>query len=668
MKEDQLRQLKWEFQESRDRKTSWLHKRWRTILNEYKTNDFDSLFETLTDQVNVGVEAGADAVDTRLPIVNIIVRRLVALLSIKNPEFSIENVSPRDEAIAWLLETEFNSLMHRHLKFNKTGRRLILEAALLGTGIAKVGFESEFVYDLPAYAERRPRGARDVFGEELFPDGTMTEYTNVTVKQGKPVFRSVRAQDMFFDPGARVLDEVRRYYHRSMRPLIDIQKDMRYKPKARREISGVSVTDWDRQHTTYPTGRNHGHSNPEQRMAEVIECFDVASRQYCVFSMETQTPLRDWAPFPFQGVDTPYTFLQPIEDPDGPWGFPYALLFTGAARGYNIIKAHTVDSVGRDGKTVFLGDENVEDPYYDAFNRARHGELVKWRDPENNPIVPVNFGGASPEMLKLKAEFREDIHYASGLTDPSRGEPSDGSKTATETAIRQEQQAIAIEDIRYIVEQFYEDVGADLLKILLQRWPDEEIVKVVGNDVRQYFWIPVERERVLRDFRLNISVGSTEKVDKATERRQIVELVPRIVELTHMIDQENYNVAGGFPPSPIDKLELLKLTLESFDPRLKERVLRQKDPVKLLMRLVKEHGMMPIEVSPDLKEEIQRIIQANNGQAMPHEPTQMPGYKADFEERNRVPAPYAGPADQQTAGAQVGRGHSQERQPGSAAV
>lgn len=604
----------------------------------------------------------------RVGHLNVYTRKLNALLNAQDPAFTMENVNPGDEAIAELMEHAFEDTV-RQIKLKRHSKALCLLALLTGTGITKVGLSSQFVYGEEPYAGKVPKNIDADLGDDAeWPEGELTEPTNFAVRAGDPNVVNVPFWNLFTNPGARTLDEVRRFYHLRERPLIDVLRDERLDKRARQQITPTPSEEGEEE----PYASDEETLRRELRMVKVVEVFDRPSRTYAIFSAEAERPLLDWTQFDLP-IEHPYRFFCPIPHPTSMWGFPYAYLLVNQTQGINLLRSKIVDAISRDAKTVLVYDTNALDAE-DAgeLREAKDGMLLPIKGLGDNPNVvqPIKFGGANPELLNLQSLLEGDMNFMSGMDDVTRNVYRSGADaTATEIATRQQQQGVTIEDIRDQFEGHLEDVGEDLLRIMLQVWGEERIVKVVGDDPRLFFWINVERQRVLNNFTIKVNAGSTEKLDKATYRRQLIDLTPRILEIKQHIDNDAMRTMQGLPPSEVNSQELLRLMLEAFDPRLANKILRRRDPVALLQRLIQQHHMFARGMSPELQEQLRlRMMPPEQQQAMAmmqgQGQGQLPGNVVSFEERTRNPQAMAmqfGQPTQDTAAGQTGRMLSEAR-------
>ncbi|MDX9972514.1 MAG: hypothetical protein RBU21_05920 [FCB group bacterium] len=670
MKPRAYQALKAEFASAKRQTKNTYHQLWRAILQEYGMNNFFQLLDYIHSfsQVN---ETSLFAANGRVASLNVLIRKMRSLATIRNPEFQIHNETPRDEPIAEVLEQAFNALQKR-IGWTPTMRSVLLSALLHGSGYAKVGLSSQYLYGETAWSDDiPPKSAGLSDWERDAPYGPTTEFQNHAVLEEWPNVVWVPTTNIFFNPGARTKGEIARTYHRYRRRLIDVKRDARYDRRVRARITGVNACSTE--DDAFLTDLLEDYAD-DTSYVELIECFDHSSRQFCVFADEADAPLRDWTPFPLP-IDTPFIEMTPIEFPESIYGIPYAMLLLNHSQAKNHMRAVLIDQIGRDGKTVNFIDPAgfKEEDYIDRINAAKHNEFLPYDNLagfERPPIHTVNFTGASPELLRLMSIIERDEAWVSGLTDQARNDFSGGEQTATEVSYRQQQQGLTVDEFVHLNEEFQEEVAAAICKIMLATWPESRLVKITGPTPQTFFWVPIERRRVLNTFSIQIVAGSTERLDKLTQRRQWNEVLPRFVQLVQYAQQDQIQQMQGYPPSLVNWPEMLKITLDMFDTSLSHKVLRFRDPASLAIRLVEDHGIYPANMSPELAQQIKMLVAVRN-QELNQPPNVVPfqglgggGMSPSFEETNRVAQPAGlqfGMAPQDVAGFQTGRAQSETR-------
>ena len=649
MNQRQYELLKIEFNAAIDRAQSRLHPAWAEVAREYQFSTADDMFQFAIQNVSPNLMGAMLATDGRMPSMQIIGRKYVSRITSMDPDFSLENEKPDLEAMAWLLEESLKDTLRR-IKYSEREEEWALDAFLFGTAISKVSYSSEFVHGEEAYIGDVARNSDVDLSDDLqWPTGMLTEFTNQNVSPGDVYCGRVAPWDFFTDPGCLSHQDARRYYVRYLRPVVDIHRDVRYNSAAAAQVRGKVV--WEDRNTAF--FEQFDEYTAECSRAYVVECFDIASGKFCIFSPEADEPLIDWKPFPISNMKHPYSFFRPIQG-NSFWGIPLAFLLLPSIRAKNQIRGTVMNQISEDGKKVGLcSSQTVQSEDIERIIAARNGDIIPIEGlptgaDANTWLQWIEFNGASPHLTNLIAEFARDEQIISGLDDPSLNVYRGKEMSATEVNARQSATGDNMQFFRKRFEAFQRDTVQNLCQVHLQYWDPERLVRVVGQDPRMEFWIPVERSRVSDDFRIKIHPGTAEKRDSVTYRMQIAELAPRIAEWKQIVDMDAQMAQQGFQ-SPIDALEILKTIIGSVDRRLVDKIVRTKDPATMLRRLIEQYGLTPTYVSPELKQYLQMTSQTVNNPAgqqqmamtpAPWDMQQMqPPNMVPFEQQNGVPAP-----------------------------
>lgn len=624
MREEQLKALQGEYQWSRKRKEDILHRLWGDILREYRMDNFRQVFDFVATYKNADEDTWLAANVGRVGTLNNLCRKMTALTTLRNPRMAIDSQHPWNRPLATVLGQWFDQAQEQ-VEWGRKMRKVNRSSILLGTGVAKIGYSSQYVYGETAWSTAMPPEARAKINRDTLPTweghmpyGPSTEYTDFTVREGYPTLIHVPTEDVFFNAGARARNEIRRIYHRSWRPVRDVLHDVRYSREARQEI-------WDRRAWS---GRDDSafllstsvQCDEDFGWVETVEVTDLASRQFAAFEPSCDTALRDWAAIPIP-IDNPFLFYTPIEDPYWVWGIPYALLILGQAKAINETRAALIHEIMQNGKQVVAYDLSMDEAVTERMKRSRHMDWVgvhNLQGMEKDPFRIISFGGANAETLRLASVLQQDQSWMSGLTDQTRMAPGSSDETATAANMRMQAENLTTEEFIAMQEEFNEDCAKAFIKVAVATWPAERMIHVVGPSPEFYFWMPMERRRLLTDWTVRVVAGSSQKQDRPTLRKQWMECLSQVNVIYQAMRNDQAMQAQGMPPGPVDWLEVLRITVGLYDPTWPALMLRSQNLPELLMRLMQQHGMQPVEISPQLAQQVQNYlnIQAQQQQAL----------------------------------------------------
>lgn len=652
MKRAEFELLMHEFRTTRDNTREWYHTRWERIIDEYSLSGFDGLVDYMMENINLAEKMVTH--DATLGKMHVVIRKMLTLSSVRYPEFSIKERNPKDEPIAHVLGDVFPIEIERVNWYSKMRTRN-LWALCTGFGAIKLGVNSVFHYDQPALAGNLPKSLEDRDWWNLGPYGATTEWADPSITPGDVNMIHIPSTNVLSHPyNAPTLQHVIRWYIKFPRPLLDIYHDTRFGPDRVNVQSIKEDGDIEDPYFNNLPWDARIHS----LRGEVIWCYDVASRKYCVLAEGCNSCLMDWTPVN-RNIE-PLHIFTPIESVRSWRGIPYAHRMLNQATAINEMRILLKGKIARDGKQIFLYDPGECSPeQVTQINHLPDGHwhpfpgLASLIKDGKEFIKAIEFGKPSADMMRLMSMFDGDFREMSGLDNPTMNMVNTKSQSATETQVRAQQTHVDIEDYVQTNEESQKTVARDYLKLICAEWPIEKLVRVSGFNEYSYFWIPVTRDMVQSDFSLEIVVGSTQKLDKAMYNRQWAEVLPRLMELGAKKQQQLMAQMQGMPTDGLNYDEMIRVTVDQFDPTIARRILQRRDPIMLMFRILQTYGVAPTgngDISPDIVRELQRRItmgmQNPFGQQTPlqaeGQPAGMPGSTPSFEERTGTPKPSNG--------------------------
>lgn len=656
-----------EYRTTREQTAHWFHVKWENMINEYSLDGFDGIVDMVMKYS--AMDNGLTTHDATVGKLHVVIRKMLTLSAIRYPEFSIKERNPKDEPVAQVLNDIFPSELERVDWYEKMRTRN-LWALLTGFGVMKLGVNSVYHYDDPAYASRLPQKLEDRDTWNLYQYGPLTEWQDPSILPGEANLVHIPSTNCFSHPwNAPTQEHVFRWFIRFQRPLLDIYRDARFGPERINVLHLQEDSDIERDpyFNTLPMD-----AKIHSLRGEVVWVYDVCSRKYCIVAEGAQGALMDWTPVN-RNINPLHVFT-PIASVRSWRGIPYSARMFNQAQAINELRVIIKDKIARDGKMTFLFDPaEMTDEQVTRLNRAQDGEWIKFpglstlmRDGKEF-MKAIEYGKPTPEILQLMSMYDGDFREMAGLDNPAMNVPNKRSQTATESNIRAQQTNLDVADYVQTNEESQKKVARDYLKLVCAEWPVEKTVKVRGFNEESYFWLPVTRNLVQSDFNLEIVVGSTQKLDRAMFNQQWTEVMPRIMELGAKKQANLMAQLQGMPTDGLNYDEMIRVTCDLFDPTIARKILQKRDPLMLIYRYMEQYGILPTQISPDIVRELQRRIMVGLsnpfGQQTPlqAEGSAGAGSTASFEETNGVPKPAGGQMGpnqmpiQQMGGFQSGR-------------
>ena len=236
------------------------------------------------------------------------VRSLQPRIYFRKPMVTITPKRPDMAQAAKVLEAVDNYLINEVMLKNPL-KDTSLFSILCGTGVLKLGFDSEF-----GYASTQVLGADGETLTQVSKDGNKIEY-NTNIKPGMPWADSVSPLDIFTPWGIRDVASLPWVAHAILRPIEDIKADSKYRntKDLRGGFERHGITSSYRE-MIRRTGQNVSN---ELNLGLLWEIRDWKRREIVVIS-EGKVLLREPDELQIEGL--PYEFLIFNRDPEHFWG------------------------------------------------------------------------------------------------------------------------------------------------------------------------------------------------------------------------------------------------------------------------------------------------------------------------------------------------------------
>jgi len=197
--------------------------------------------------------------DPPLNVVFPLIKNIVPTLFFQNPRahaLSDRKIDSAEDDAFYASELINRDLKDVDFRFKETGQQATFDAYVLGYGVVKIGYATEFGPDvLPTKAEDKKRfrdRIRDVERKALEAVGLIkpkeTEpdpekvHADATIRSERPYIQWISPFDFVIDPRARDLTDARWVAQRIRRTIGEIKKDRRY-GSARHELNAESLDD-----------------------------------------------------------------------------------------------------------------------------------------------------------------------------------------------------------------------------------------------------------------------------------------------------------------------------------------------------------------------------------------------------------------------------------------
>jgi hypothetical protein len=426
-------------------------------------------------------------------------------ISVNYPKITVNATSAEFAPQAVVAEAVVN-YWWKHMDIRSEFRRSVKDMLAFGHGWIKVGYR---------FVEEEVEGESEI--SESNPDGI--GHPNTVVREDSPFAERVSINDVFVDPDATSMKDIKWIAQRIRRPIADVRNDKRYSKAARFDVSPMAVS----RYADDPSRRKVYDKN--EGYAEIWEYYDVSSNTMSVFADGSDM-------FLVKPMKMPYSFGQPfvmIRNYDVPDHFypigdlesiePLQLELNETrsqmmnhrkkfSRKY-LYKESAFDQLGR--SALESDDDNVMVP-------------VSSDEPIGNVVTAFPAVINPPEFYNQSNMIIGDIDRISGVSEFQRGAVSELRRTASEVNLLQDAANARTSDKLAVVEQAIAEVGRRMLQLAQQFMQGEQVARVMGRD-GEPIWVNFDRDYLKGDFDFEVAAGSTQPHNESFKRQMALQLV-----------------------------------------------------------------------------------------------------------------------------------------------
>lgn len=408
---------------------------------------------------------------------------LLSTLTTPSPYLKLSALSPECVDKAPVLEAVDNSLFEE-LRISSVVETSCLHAYLFGTGIIKLGYDSEWGYD-PSL----DLGGSMKIGltlSQLNKTGTRQIESNSMVQPGMPWARSCMPQDIVVPWGVKDLQDAPWIGHRVVRHVDDLRSDAKYE-NTRDLKPQISMRDFVESYRSLQKMYRKGGTQE----AEFIEFYEIHDRRtgkiICVtwdhprFLRKDDNALQIDNQLPFVRISfTPRTRAF--------WTTPdAAYLYHSQCEVSDIARQKTKQRRISVLKFLYDGDSLSEEELQKILSPdvGVAAKVEAGRDLSRAIIklenTPTNYLDIQEESIRANA--REQI----GFSRNQVGEYQGGRKTATEAGIVDRSSQLRMSRRGLLVKRVYEDIIKIINPIIFRNWTLSRWVKIIGQEVADEF-------------------------------------------------------------------------------------------------------------------------------------------------------------------------------------
>ena len=426
-------------------------------------------------------------------------------ISVNYPKITVNAISSEFAAQAVIAEAVVN-YWWKHKDIRSEFRRAVKDMLAFGHGWVKVGYR---------FVEEEVEGESEISEANLDGIG----HPNTVVREDSPFAERVSVNDVFVDPDATSMKDIKWIAQRIRRPIADVKNDKRYSRAARADVMPMAVS----RYADDPSRRKVYDKN--EGYAEIWEFYDISSNTMSVFCEGSDM-------FLVKPMKMPYSFGQPfvmLRNYDVPDHF-YPIGDLESIEPLQL-ELNETRSQMMNHRKKFSRKYLYRESAFDQMGRTA------LESDEDNVMVPVSsdeaLGGVvtafpavinPPEFYDQSNMIIGDIDRISGVSEFQRGAVSEIRRTATESSLMQDAANARTSDKLAVVEQAIAEVGRRMLQLAQQFMQGEQVARVIGKD-GEPMWINYDRDYLQGDFDFEVAAGSTQPHNESFKRQMALQLV-----------------------------------------------------------------------------------------------------------------------------------------------
>lgn len=477
---------------------------WRRMVDLYRGRHFDKVLNTDRIVINMSFST-----------INIV----APSVAVNSPKIALNARHP-DHASQAVIAEEVINYAWRANDFQDEFRAATNDKLITGHGWVKVGWKFVQQSDVSAVEPEDHSFEIPVEGADT-PDDPSVEVTQV-VKEDRPVLERVSVFDMFVDPDARNVKELRWVAQRIVRPLADCKRDRSYSTSARKKLTASRPSKWDEK--DQPAAGTQSEA-VKDGYVEVWEFWDIVRYTVQTFTMEGDEFLRapKKSPYPFCH---PYFMLRNYEVPDE--FYPMGELEAIEALQHELNQTRTQMFNHRKKfsrkylyKKSAFSARGIKDLESDADNVMVE---VESDEPLSNAVAVMPVSVTPPEFYNQSNLIQEDINSVTAVSEYQRGNMPNLRRTATEAAMIQDSSNARSADKLARVERELAQIAELLLKVLQTFMTGEQVVRIAGNDGAQH-WAYYDADFIKGSFDFEVEAGSTQPQNETFRRQSALQMM-----------------------------------------------------------------------------------------------------------------------------------------------
>jgi hypothetical protein len=465
---------------------------WRRLVDMYRGHHYEDFRDEDRLLVNMAFST-----------VNIISPNI----SVNFPKITVNSNKPEEAAQAVVAEAVVN-YWWRHKDIRTEFRRAVKDSLVCGHGWVKVGYR--FVEE-------------ELIGEDVDPSDPNAEggemQPNTIVLEDSPFAERVSPFDVFVDPDATSMKDIKWIAQRIRRPINDVKTDKRYSKSAREQVQIMAVS----RYADDPSRKKI--NDKSQGYAEIWEFYDVKANKMSVFCETSDQFLVKPMPMPYS-FGQPFVQIRNYDVPDQFYPIGDLESIEPLQKELNETRTQMMNHRKRFSRKYLYRESAFDQLGRTALESDEDNVMVPVVSDEslNSVIAPMPAIINPPEFYEQSAMIVGDIDRVSGVSEIQRGGSPEIRRTATEAALTQDAVNARTADKLATVEQAIAEVGRRMVALARQFMTGEQVARVMGKD-GEPIWVNYDRDYLAGDFDFEVAAGSTQPQNESFRRQMALQIV-----------------------------------------------------------------------------------------------------------------------------------------------
>ena len=415
-------------------------------------------------------------------------------------------------------------------KVKKQIKRQAQDSYLYGTGVGKVGYDSEYGYDTSKVAPVIPgQGTLTGFGKEE----QNIEY-RVNVKPGMPWYLRTRTRDFVTPYGYLDIETMPWTAERIMRPLEDVMADTKYKNKD--TLRGKKTFNEHKMSQQKMKGGKQIETEgsvpdkmweklcEEEDWVEIWEIRDLRTRKVYAITMDHDKFLReDVDNLQVEGI--PYESLIFNDSGFGFWGISDCQIIEPQQLEMNEVRTQA-QAHRRVALIKAMGKRGVLKP--EEIAKFLSGEVMPYIQVDTQDDIRTAITmlqpHVPPDFAILTQQIMEDVMQMLGSSRNQRGDFNTGRRTATEAQIVNVASQIRLNERRDATADLFTSICRKYLQYIFTFWRDSsKVIDIIGADGARY-WVQYTGEAIKGEYDIQVNPDDSLPITQETRKAEAKEL------------------------------------------------------------------------------------------------------------------------------------------------